>query len=498
MRIGVKFAAHPTKEQKQIFAQWSGCARVIYNAKVEEDRYYRRFRHTSAALTGHPIPNSTDYAQFKDDEFTPWLSECPSQILRNSAVIWRDALERYHQGLGGLPKKKRKGNKASITLTRELFEFAPQADGTHKLLIGTKKFPFGELSFSPHRGYVVPNVIVISRHNDNYFVSFSYEKSKVEAIAEPELLAHLQTLTPEQLEQAADAYDRGVVIPVQSASGASYDFSPEQKRHIERIRKHIAALQKKLAKQIKVSKQQAKQANVVWYPSKRQERTKQQIANLHAKLANIRHDFAHKTSHAITEQPNILLHIFEALLVTNMTKKPKAKQDENGKWMRNGARAKAGLNASILLRCWGYILSYTKYKAARKGQLVVTVPPHHSSQECAQCGYTHPDNRITQSLFICQSCGHVANADENASAVIKKRGVQLVLAAEIVIKAKKKTGSRIRKKTTPQPILQNVPGGTRGHAQLEIIRHGQEGSFACAVLLNCEPAKSTATRELVV
>ncbi|MFJ1258401.1 zinc ribbon domain-containing protein [Cupriavidus sp. CuC1] len=45
-----------------------------------------------------------------------------------------------------------------------------------------------------------------------------------------------------------------------------------------------------------------------------------------------------------------------------------------------------------------------QYKALRRNKLVVTVPPHHSSQECRQCGHTHPDNRPSQAVFVCKRC----------------------------------------------------------------------------------------------
>ena len=53
--------------------------------------------------------------------------------------------------------------------------------------------------------------------------------------------------------------------------------------------------------------------------------------------------------------------------------------------------------------------------------------PHFSSQECAKCGHTHPDNRQTQSQFICLKCGNCENTDRNAAEVIKKRGIEEIL-----------------------------------------------------------------------
>jgi len=55
------------------------------------------------------------------------------------------------------------------------------------------------------------------------------------------------------------------------------------------------------------------------------------------------------------------------------------------------------------------------------------VQAHHTSQECAACRHTHPDNRKSQSRFVCDSCGHTDNADRNAAEVIKKRAIRLFL-----------------------------------------------------------------------
>ena len=94
----------------------------------------------------------------------------------------------------------------------------------------------------------------------------------------------------------------------------------------------------------------------------------------------------------------------------------------NGKNLPNGAAAKAGLNKSILESAWGKVRQLTAYKASKANKLVIAVPPDGTSQECSKCSHTHPDNRISQSLFVCQNCGFTENADYNASLVIKKPG----------------------------------------------------------------------------
>jgi len=52
---------------------------------------------------------------------------------------------------------------------------------------------------------------------------------------------------------------------------------------------------------------------------------------------------------------------------------------------------------------------------------------NHTSQECAECGHIHPQNRRSQTDFCCLSCGHIDNADRNAARVIKKRALKLLL-----------------------------------------------------------------------
>ncbi len=43
MLNGYPFRLYPNPEQEQILLPWIGCPRLIYNAKVQEDRYFHRF-----------------------------------------------------------------------------------------------------------------------------------------------------------------------------------------------------------------------------------------------------------------------------------------------------------------------------------------------------------------------------------------------------------------------------------------------------------------------
>ena len=151
---------------------------------------------------------------------------------------------------------------------------------------------------------------------------------------------------------------------------------------------------------------------------------KAKISRLHLKNANVRDNFCHQTSHSLTKESGKLI-VMEDLKTFNMTRKVKPKKD-NGKWLKNGAAQKSGLNRAIFSVGWHKLETFTRYKAQRRGSLLVKIAPHFSSQECADCSHIYPGNRVSQAEFACLSCGHRDNADRNAALVLKKRTINLL------------------------------------------------------------------------
>ena len=304
-----------------------------------------------------------------------------------------------------------KSDKGSVYLTRELFRFDTCEDGVTRLFIGTKTNNIGYLSFKSHRPYHEPKSLNIRKEAGRYFVSFCYDDGSQEPATDKDHLDYLKGALMEWLEEYVIGVDRGVAIPVHTGAHR-YDFTNNQKRNRDKRERYLKRLQRRLARQQK--------------GSSRRQKTKARIATQHRKIANIRQDFCHKTSRRMVDSTAKVI-IFENLKTAQMTRKPKAKKNRNGKFISNKASQKAGLNRSILNVGWHYLESYARYKAAKAGKAVFKVSAAHTSQECANCGHTHPNNRRKQDLFSCVSCGHVDNADRNASIVIKKRAINLFL-----------------------------------------------------------------------
>jgi putative transposase len=410
MLLGIRLKANPTAKQKEILSQWMGCARFIWNAKCEEHKYYTAFAKKYFPIgTYAPIDQKT--SQFKSKELSPWLYDCPSQILRNSAFNWFQTYKKFMQGICGKPRRKPKSDKGSVHLTKELFKFEICSDGVTRLFIGTKTKNIGYLSFKTHKKYKKPNSIYIKKQAGCYYISFCYESSTQAFVTEKEHLEYLKKSSKAWLNKYTIGIDRGVAIPVHAGEN-QYDFTWNQKKNKKIYENHLRKLQKKLTSQTK--------------GSKRRNITKISIARKHKKIFNIRQDFCHQTSRKIINSCAKVI-IFEALKTANMTKRPKPKQDNQGKYISNKASQKSGLNKAILDIGWHYIERYTNYKAKQAGKAVFKISAHYTSQECANCSHTHPNNRKTQSLFNCDSCGHIDNADKNASLVIKNRAIKMIL-----------------------------------------------------------------------
>lgn len=388
MLTGIKLRANPTPIQRETLSRWMGCSRVIWNAKVDEERYYRTFARKYYSV-GTYAPTDQTAAHFKDAELTPWLSECPSQIIRNTAVNWYNTYRKFLKGICGRPKRHPKTDRGSIYLTRELFRFDRCADGvTHNQ----------------------PNSLYIRKERGQYFVSFCYENGKPETASHADNLAMLAGADRAWLEENTIGVDRGVAVPVQ-AGDLALDYLPAQKHHTDRAGRYIKRLQRRLARQKK--------------GSNRRNRIKQRLSGYHGQRANIRTDFAHQVSRTLVNSARVI--VFEGLKTQRMTRRAKPKQDGSGRYLPNQRKAKSGLNAAILNAGWHRIESFTKYKAKAEGKTCFRVPAPYTSQECAACGLTHPDNRRTQDAFVCVSCGHSDNADRNAARTIKKRAIDAIL-----------------------------------------------------------------------
>jgi putative transposase len=121
--------------------------------------------------------------------------------------------------------------------------------------------------------------------------------------------------------------------------------------------------------------------------SKNRRRKRETVAARHRKIANQRKDFHHKQARRLVESYDVL--VVEDLKISNMLgrAKPVPDPDNWGQFLKNGARAKSGLNRSISDASWGGFVSKLRAKAEEAGRVWIEVDPRHTSDGCEKCGY---------------------------------------------------------------------------------------------------------------
>ena len=182
---------------------------------------------------------------------------------------------------------------------------------------------------------------------------------------------------------------RGVGIDV----GVKYFLTDSEGRQIENPRfyektlRRIKALQRKLSKKQKGSKNRGKM--------------RVKVTRTYEKLVNQRDDFLHNLS-------RFYINNYDAIIVEDLK-------------IQNMAR-NHNLAQKILDVSWGKFFQLLSYKAESAGKIVVKVNPRGTTQNCANCGSDVPKT-INERTHICPFCGFKTDRDYNAALNILNSGL---------------------------------------------------------------------------
>ncbi|GHO51727.1 RNA-guided endonuclease InsQ/TnpB family protein [Ktedonobacter robiniae] len=150
--------------------------------------------------------------------------------------------------------------------------------------------------------------------------------------------------------------------------------------------------------------------------SNRRKKAVQRVARLHRKVRSQRNDYLHQWSRRLVNTYETI--VFEDIAPSNLSRRAKPKQDEDGKYLPNGANAKSGLNKSIVDAGWSMLITFCQYKAEEAGTVqVVKVDPKYTSQVCSGCG-TVRKKTLSERWHSCE-CGCELDRDHNAAINIK-------------------------------------------------------------------------------
>lgn len=321
-------------------------------------------------------------------KYIDWIADVPAQSLQGTIERLDKAYKSFFKG-GGFPKFKSKKDYNSITFKQGNFKRTPLKPLV-RIFDSIIHLPkIGELKFFKDKSRIIGKIktATIKKEPTGYFVYIVCDEVN-KTISNPD-------------ESQVIGIDLGVAHFIADSNG---NFI-ENPKYFKKYEEKLAEEQRILSGRIKFSNRWKKQAK--------------KVALVNHKIANVRKDFLHKESTNLAKRYHTVF--VEDLRITNMTKRAKTKQNENGKFLPNGQSAKSGLNKAILDSGWGMFREMLEYKTN-----VIRINPKHTSTTCNECGHNDSENRVSQSEFICKCCGHTANADVNGAKNVLSRGTALV------------------------------------------------------------------------
>ena len=357
MILSHKIELDTTYKQRNYFARCCGTARFVWNRALAawNDQYAAGEKPSGMALKR--VFNEDKYELF------PWMKDihrdCHSQPFANL----QKAFVAFFKGTANRPKFKCKGKcRDSFYLANDTF----RVDGEVVVLpkIGRVRLKEALRFVGKIMGAVV------SRTADSWFISIQVE---VGDFRKP------------RTGDDAVGVDLGITTTVTVSNGQEFAGPRSLKANLEKLRR----LSRQHSRKQKGSNNRRKSA--------------MRLARLHARIANIRQDFHHKTTTKLARENQAVY--FEDLAVGNM--------------LKNRKLARAISDAG-----WHEVRRMAEYKARIYGGVFAKISRWFpSSKKCRVCGETKATLKLSERTFRCESCGHTEGRDLNAAHNIRTAGL---------------------------------------------------------------------------
>lgn len=392
-----KFKIYPNKAQAEKLQWVLDRCRELYNAALQERIEAYKYEKKSVSR----FEQSRSLTDIRDND-RPEYQEINRTVLTSVLIRIEKAYQAFFRRVkngekAGFPRFQGYGRYDSFTYgDTDGLKVKYNADPKKKngKLTLSK---FGTVNIRLHRpieGKI--KTTTIKREGKQWYVCFACEVEQ-KAVYHP--------------SEEAVGIDLGLLHFATFSTGETI----ENPRHYRRAEVNLKRLQQSLSRKHKKNVKAGCKGN-------RRKKVIKAVSKAHRKVANQRKDFLHKESRKLVNHFQTI--VFEDLQSANMSKRPKPKQDEDGKYLPNGASAKAGLNKSINDAGWGMFVQLCEYKAAWAGARVLKVNPKYTSQICSGCSVIVKKD-LSERRHVC-SCGLDIDRDHNAAINILRLGLQLV------------------------------------------------------------------------
>ena len=369
------FELLPNGEQERDMRRFAGSRRFVYNKALDLqiERHKRGEKNLSYAglckeLTG-----------WRNSPETPWLVDAPVHVLQQGLKDLDRAFVNFFEKRSEFPTFKKKGSGDRFRYPDPKQIEVDSANGRIKLpKLGWIRYWKSDEVLGEVRNATV------SYRAGRWYVSIQTRRV-VEAPVH---------------KGGVIGIDMGVKRFATFCDGTHIEPLNSFKRH----EKALAKAQRRMSRKVKFSKNWRK--------------AKAKVEKIHSRIANVRNDFLHKATAAISKNQAVVF--VEDLQVSNMSKSAAGTIDAPGR----NVRAKSGLNKAILDQGWYEFRRQLDYKLEWNGGRLIAMPPQNTSRTCPVCGHVSADNRKTQAEFECVVCGFKGNADHIGAINVCSRGRQ--------------------------------------------------------------------------
>lgn len=379
---GYKYRLKPNKAQIELFKQFAGCCRVVWNKALAKQKHYlftlfaKRRKEISVNGNSKIKVNRIKYkyinkglTKWRNDDKTKWLFDTPIQCEQATIRDLDRALKDYlFNKEKGFPKFKGRTNKLAFKTFQGIefdeTEFKVRFPKIGWIRIYKDRPPIGDIKNA-----------TISKRGKYWYISIQTERE----VPDPPI----NELNPVGI-------DVGIATFATLSDGTSFEPLNAFKKHLRRLQIESRRLDRK------------EKFSSNWF------KQKIKVAQVHERVANARNWFLHQVSREIANKSGLVK--LEKLQIDNMSASAKGTEEAPGK----NVKAKAKLNQSILDQGWHTFSLFLEYKLVEKGGRIEFVNAPYTSQTCSQCGYKDAENRKAK-IFACKKCGFEADADFNAA-----------------------------------------------------------------------------------
>ena len=365
-----KIRIYPTKEQEALMWKHIGSCRYIYNYMLakQEELYKAGEKHLSAFSMINLLK------PLKNDGEHDWLYDVSNTSLQIVCQDLQKSYDGFFKKRTGFPKfKSRKRSKPNFPIRESVYFKDERFVVIEK--IGKVKFKTDfVLPIGRGRKFSNPR---ISSVNDKWILSFGMESENQAPV----------------LTDKSMGIDLGVKDSAIVACGDKklVFHNINKSKKVRFLKKKQTHLQRSISRKYEANRQGKK-----YIKTRNIERTETKLRKLYAKLANIRSNYIHQSTHAIVSLlPKRI--VMEDLNVVGM--------------MKN-----RHLSKSIQEQCFCEWIRQIKYKCEWNGIEFIQVGRFYpSSKRCSCCGEIKTNLKLSDRIYKCESCGAVIDRDYNAA-----------------------------------------------------------------------------------